>query len=192
MFNWFKKKENIKTDEINNSNIILSIVKIIKFQIKLVDVVCKRDVKKYKKNNLQIISLTNSDWVFSYIYGISSNYLLETKITPLNNDELFTDIISDVLHMLRVNNSEKSSDHRKKIKNYIDERLFQKKNTDFYKGFIIGVQDYSSFLKISENKDKINKILPCMKLCHYLCDELDMHEAVGALGCPNWDGQELG
>jgi len=174
MFKWFKKKENIKTGEINNSNIILSIVKIIQFQIKLVDVVCKRDLKKYKTNNLQIISLTNSDWVFSYIYGISTSYLLEAKITPLNNDELFTDIISDVLHMLRVNNSEKSSDHRKKIKNYIDERLFQKKNTDFYKGFIIGVQDYSSFLKISENKDKINKILPCMELCHYLCDELNM------------------
>ena len=174
IFNFFKKKENIKSDEINISNIILSIHNIIQFQIKLVDVVCKRDVKKYKTNNLQIISLTNSDWVFSYIYGVSTSYLLEAKINPLNNDELFTDIISDVLHMLRVNNSEKSSDHREKIKNYIDERLFQKKNTDFYKGFIIGVQDYSSFLKISENKVKINKILPCMELCHYLCDELNM------------------
>ena len=140
----------------------------------MVDVVCKRDVKKYKTNNLKIISLTNSDWVFSYIYGISTSYLLEAKITPLNNDELFTDIISDVLHMLRVNNSEKSSEHREKIKSYIDKKLFQNKNTDFYKGFVIGVQDYSFFLKISENKDKINKILPCMKLCHYLCDELGM------------------
>jgi hypothetical protein len=174
MFKWFKKKENIKTDEINNSNIILSIYRIIQFQIKLVDVVCKRDLKKYKKNNLQIISLTNSDWIFSYIYGISSNYLLEANITPLNNYELFTDIISDVLHMLRVNKSKKSSDHKEKIKNYIEKRIFQNKNTDFYKGFIIGIQDHSSFLKISENKDKINKILPCMELCHYLCDELNI------------------
>jgi hypothetical protein len=174
MFEWFKKKQNIKTDETNISNIILSIHRLIQFQIKLVDVVCKRDVKKYKTNNLKIISLTNSDWVFSYIYGISTSYLLEAKITPLNNDELFTDIISDVLHMLRVNNSEKSSEHREKIKSYIDKKLFQNKNTDFYKGFVIGVQDYSFFLKISENKDKINKILPCMKLCHYLCDELGM------------------
>ena len=173
MLELFKKKQK-KTDEINNSEIILSIVKIIKHQINLVDVVFKRDLKTYKKNNLKIISLTNSDWVFSYIYGISSNYLLEANITPLNNYELFTDIISDVLHMLRVNNSKKSSEHKEKIKNYIEKRIFQNKNTDFYKGFIIGIQDYSSFLKISENKDKINKILPCMELCHYLCDELNM------------------
>jgi hypothetical protein len=174
MFNWLKNKINKNPDKINNSEVILSIVKIIKFQIKLVDVICKRDVKKYKTNNLQIISLTNSDWVFAYIYGISTSYLLEAKITPLDNDELFTDIISDVLHMLRVNNSEKSSDHREKIKNYIDKRMFQNKNTDFYKGFVTGIQDYSSFLKITENKDKINKILPCMELCHYFCDELNM------------------
>ena len=174
MFNFFKKKENIKTDKINNSEIILSIVKIIKFQIKLVDVVCKRDVKKYKTNNLKIISLTNSDWIFGYINGISSSYLLDANITPLNNFELYTDIISDVLHMLRVNDSKKSSDHREKIKNFIEKRIFQNKNTDFYKGFTIGIQDLSLFSKISENKDKINKILPCMELCHYLCDELDM------------------
>lgn len=174
MFKWFKKKENIKNDETNISNIILSIHRLIQFQIKLVDVVCKRDVKKYKTNNLKIISLTNSDWVFGYINGISSSYLVDANITPLNNYELYTDIISDVLHMLRVNDSKKSSDHREKIKSYIDKKLFQNKNTDFYKGFVIGVQDYSSFLKISENKDIINKITPCMELCHYLCDELDM------------------
>ena len=174
MFNFFKKKENIKTDKINNSEIISSIVKIIKFQIKLVDVVCKRDVKKYKTNNLKIISLTNSDWVFGYINGISSSYLLDANITPLNNYELYTDMISDVLHMLRVNDSKKSSEHREKIKNVIEKKIFQNKNTDFYKGFTIGIQDLSLFLKTSENKDKINKILPCMELCHYLCDELDM------------------
>ena len=71
MFEWFKKKQNIKTDETNISNIILSIHRLIQFQIKLVDVVCKRDEKKYKTNNLKIISLTNSDWVFGYINGIS-------------------------------------------------------------------------------------------------------------------------
>jgi hypothetical protein len=174
MFNWFKKKKNVEFDEINNSEKISSILKIIKFQIKLVDVVCKRDVKKYKTNNLKIISLTNSDWVFGYINGISTNYLLDANITPLNNYELFTDMISDVLHMLRVNDSKKSSDHREKIKNFIEKRLFENKNTDFYKGFTTGIQDLSLFSKISENKDKINKILPCMELCHYLCDELDM------------------
>ena len=48
MLEWFKKKQK-KTDEINNSEIILSIVKIIKHQINLVDVVFKRDYIFFSK-----------------------------------------------------------------------------------------------------------------------------------------------
>ncbi len=69
MFKWFKKKKNIETDEINNSNIILSIVKIIKLQIKLVDVVCKNvesnktafhEIRKVSKDAWTEISKTKS------------------------------------------------------------------------------------------------------------------------------------
>ena len=34
--------------------------------------------------------------------------------------------------------------------------------------------DYLKLLKVTEDKVKIDKIIPLMELCHYLTDELDL------------------
>lgn len=169
----FKKIFGGGENKINDDD-ILSIFKSINYQIKLVDVVCKRDIKTYNKNSQKISSLMNSDWVFGYIFGFSTNFFSNTKIDIRKNIDLFTGIISDVLHMLRINNSKKSTDHKERVESFLHNKLWEKKNTDLFKGFQIGMYDYSNFLKISENKKKIDKILMYMELCHYLCDELDI------------------
>jgi len=182
MISFFKKIFGEK-NKINDDD-ILSIFKSINYQIKLVDVVCKRDIKTYNKNSQKISSLMNSDWVFGYIFGITTNFFSNSNQHDFHKEKnlnLFTDVISDVLHMLRVNNSKKSTDHKERIKSFIIESKKwtgigsrQYLDSDLYKGFQIGMYDYSNFLKISENKKKVDKILMYMKLCHYLCDELNI------------------
>ena len=182
MISFFKKIFGEK-NKINDDD-ILSIFKSINYQIKLVEVVCKRDIKTYNKNSQKISSLMNSDWVFGYIFGITTNFFRNSNQHDFykeKNLNLFTDVISDVLHMLRVNNSKKSTDHKERIKSFLIESKKwtgigsrQYLDSDLYKGFQIGMYDYSNFLKISENKKKVDKILMYMKLCHYLCDELNI------------------
>ena len=160
-----------KKNKITSDN-ILSIFKLINYQIKLVDVVCERDQKNYKSNHQRIISLVNSDWVMSYIIGVSTNYISNIKIDIKTNFDLFVDVISDIFHMLKINNSKKASEHKEKIQNFLTKKLYEKTKTDFSIGFQVGFGDYSNFLKISDKKNTVNKIIPLMELSHYLCDEL--------------------
>ena len=171
---FLKKIFSSRKNTITNDD-ILGLFKYVNWQVKMVDVVCKRDKKTYKTKNQQIISLMNSDWVCGYIIGLSFNYFSNMKLDMLKDIVLLIDVISDVFHMLKINNSKKSTEHVERIDNFITKKLYKNKNTDLSKGFNIGTSDYSKLLKITENnKVKVDKIIPLMELCHYLTDELDL------------------
>ena len=167
--NIFSRRKN----KITNDD-ILSLFKNVNWQVKLVDVVCQRDKKTYKAKNKQIISLMNSDWVCGYIIGYSFTYFSNMKMDLSKDFVLLIDVISDVFHMLKINNSKKSTEHNERIDNFITKKQYENKKTALTKGFNIGMYDYNNFLKITAKKDKVNKLLPCMELTQYLCSQLGM------------------
>ncbi|MDB3968968.1 hypothetical protein N9396_04275 [Candidatus Pelagibacter ubique] len=170
---FLKKIFSSKKNKITNDD-ILNLFKFVNSQVKLVDVVCQRDKKTYKTKNKQLISLMNSDWVCGYIIGLSIQYFSNMKLDMKENFDVFIHIISDVFHMLKINNSKKSTEHTQRIDNFIINKLYKNKKTDSSKGFYIGMYDYNNLLKITEDKVKVDKIIPLMELCHYLTDELDL------------------
>jgi hypothetical protein len=165
-----RRKNKITSDD------ILGLFKDVNWQVKLVDVVCQRDKKTYKAKNKQLISLMNSDWVCGYIIGLSFQYFSNMELVNKDKENfvLLVNTVSDVFHMLKINNSKKSTEHFERIDNFITKKLYENKKTDLSKGFNIGMYDYNNLLKITEDKVKVDKIIPLMELCHYLTDELDL------------------
>ena len=170
---FLKKIFSSKKNKITNDD-ILNLFKYVNWQVKLVDVVCQRDKKTYKTKNKQLISLMNSDWVCGYIIGLSIQYFSNMKLDMKENIDVIIDTISNVFHVLKINNSKKSTEHTQRIDNFIINKLYKNKKTDLSKGFNIGMGDYLKLLKVTEDKVKIDKIIPLMELCHYLTDELDL------------------
>ena len=165
-----RRKNKITSDD------ILNLFKNVNWQVKLVDVVCQRDKKTYKAKNKQLISLMNSDWVCGYIIGLSFTYFSNMKLVneEKENIVLLVNTVSDVFHMLKINNSKKSTEHNERIDNFITKKQYENKKSDLTKGFNIGMYDYNNLLKITEDKVKVDKIIPLMELCHYLTDEMDL------------------
>ena len=172
---FLKKIFGSRENKITNDD-ILSLFKNVNWQVKLVNVVCQRDKKTYKTKNKQIISLMNSDWVCGYIIGYSFTYFSNMKLVNEDKENivLLVNTVSDVFHMLKINNSKKSTEHNERIDNFITKKQYENKKTDLTKGFNIGMYDYNNFLKITAKKDKVNKLLPCMELTQYLCSQLGM------------------
>jgi hypothetical protein len=172
---FLKKIFSSKKNKITNDD-ILGLFKDVNWQVKLVDLVCQRDKKTYKKKNQQIITLMNSDWVCGYIIGLSFQYFSNMNLVNKDKENfvLLVNTVSDVFHMLKINNSKKSTEHFERIDNFITKKLYENKKTDLSKGFYIGMYDYNNLLKITEDKVKVDKIIPLMELCHYLTDELDL------------------
>ena len=169
--NIFSRRKN----KITNDD-ILNLFKNVNWQVKLVDVVCQRDKKTYKAKTKQLISLMNTDWVCGYIIGLSFTYFSNMKLVNEDKENivLLVNTVSDVFHMLKINNSKKSTEHNERIDNFITKKQYENKKTDLTKGFNIGMYDYNNFLKITAKKDKVNKLLPCMELTQYLCSQLGM------------------
>ena len=148
---------------------VLGITKLIRWQIKLVDAILERDKKSYKKNHQILIKLLDSDWVYGYIIRVSHTYIGQTKYK--NNTRAIGIAARDVLHNL---NFKQNVDFGILVLEYYTEKKFEKKNTDYYFGGEIGEKDYKNFLKATDNKQSIKKLMPCMELAQYLCSQLGM------------------
>ena len=157
-----------KTKEFKDS--VLNITKLIKWQIKLVDTILQRDKNSYKKNNLKLKSISDSDWVYGYIIRLSHAYVMQTKKLRRNSRAIMF-VARDVLYSLGINQEIK---YGELVADYYVKEKFEEKGTDYFRGGEIGESDYNNFLKISDKKDKVNKILPCMELTQYLCSQLGM------------------
>ena len=160
---------------------VLSLYRYFHTQTKLVDIVCKRDIETYDTKKQQLISLINSDWVFGYILGLCYNYFSHSKLDMLKEMPFIMNVIAEVIHSLNINysgvvepSSSSPTEHVERIDNFINNSLYEDKDTESSKGFFTGMHDYSNFLEITKEKVKINKILPYMELCHYLTDTLDL------------------
>ena len=148
---------------------VLGITKLIRWQIKLVDAILERDKKSYKKNHQILNKLLDSDWVYGYIIRLSHAYIGQTKYK--NNTRAIGICSRDVLHNL---NFKQNVDFGILVLEYYTEKKFEKKNTDYYSGGEIGEKDYKNFLKATDNKHNIKKILPCMELSQYLCSQFGL------------------
>jgi len=157
-----------KTKEFKDS--VLNITKLIKWQIKLVDTILQRDKKSYKKNHKQLIKLLDSDWVYGYIIRLSHAYMMQTKKLKRNSRAIMI-VARDVLYSLGINQEIK---YGKLVADYYVKKKFEEKDTDYFRGGEIGESDYNNFLKITDKKDKVNKLIPCMELSQYLCSQLGM------------------
>tara|TARA_B100001057_G_scaffold387422_1_gene394624 strand:- start:117 stop:710 length:594 start_codon:yes stop_codon:yes gene_type:complete len=169
-FKDFKKDLRLSfTKEKEFKDCVNSITKIIKWQIKLVDVVLERDKKSYKKNHQILINLLDSDWVYGYIISLSHAYIGQTKYK--NNTRAIAISARDTLHNL---DFKKNVDFGILVLEYYTKKKFDKKGTDYYLGGEIGGKDYKNFLKITDKKQNIKKILPCMELTHHLCSKMNI------------------
>ena len=159
-----------KTKEFKDS--VLSITKLIGWQIDLVDTVLQRDKNSYKKNNLKLKSISDSDWVYGYIIRLSHAYVMQTKKLKRNSRAIMI-VARDVLYSLSIY-QDTSIKYGELVTDYYVKEKFEEKGTDYFRGGEIGESDYNNFLKISDKKDKVNKIFPCMELTQYLCSQLGM------------------
>mgnify|MGYP006092707459 FL=1 len=155
-----------KSKEFKDS--IINITKLIEWQIKLVDTILQRDKNSYTKNNLKLKSILDSDWVYGYIIRLSHAYLMQTKKLKRNSRAILI-VARDVLNILDINQKIK---YGELVADYYVKKKFEEKNTDYFKGGEIGESDYNNFLKITDKKDKVNKLLPCLELSQYLCSQL--------------------
>ena len=178
MFSFLSKKINevrknirlsfTKTKEFKDS--VLNITKLIKWQIDLVDTTLQRDKNSYKKHNLKLKSISDSDWVYGYIIRLSHAYMMQTKKLKRNSIAIMI-VARDVLYSLGINQEIK---YGKLVADYYVKKKFEEKDTDYFRGGEIGESDYNNFLKITDKKDKVNKLIPCMELSQYLCSQLGM------------------
>ena len=159
-----------KTKEFKDS--VLNITKLIKWQIDLVDTILQRDKNSYKKNNLKLKSISDSDWVYGYIIRLSHAYVMQTKKLKRNSRAIMI-VARDVLYSLSIY-QDTSIKYGELVTDYYVKEKFEEKGTDYFRGGEIGESDYNNFLKISDKKDKVNKIFPCMELTQYLCSQLGM------------------
>jgi hypothetical protein len=188
MLDFFKKKlKDLKTKHefsylksTEYKNAISSIYKLINFQIKLVDVILKREKNLYDKKSKKLLSMLDSEWVLGYVIDLARAYLKEApnlkKKTLIN---LYAP--RDILVMLNVKNTSDSSIYEKLIMDsweysadYILKKNSKERHVDFMEGCHSAIDDYKNFLKLSIDNKKINKILPCMNLAQYLCSKLDI------------------
>ena len=86
-----------------------------------------------------------------------------------NNSRAILIVARDVLNILDINQKIK---YGELVADYYVKKKFEEKNTDYFKGGEIGESDYNNFLKITDKKDKVNKLLPCLELSQYLCSQL--------------------
>ena len=82
-------------------------------------------------------------------------------------------VARDVLYSLSIY-QDTSIKYGELVTDYYVKEKFEEKGTDYFRGGEIGESDYNNFLKISDKKDKVNKIFPCMELTQYLCSQLGM------------------
>ena len=113
--------------------------------------------KLQNKNDYLSNGLLNRDWVYGYIIGyvlscFSNSYLKEKR-------EIIISIISAVLHSLRIRDSKTVKEHLLTVNNYFSKEI-KNKDSDYYKGGVVGYKDYSDFLK--------GKIEQTLELSHYL------------------------
>ena len=171
LFSTFQlRKETVEKYFAQFKDSVLNITKLIKWQIKLVDTILQRDKNSYKKNNLKLKSISDSDWVYGYIIRLSHAYMMQTKKLKRNSRAIMI-VARDVLYSLGINQEIK---YGELVADYYVKKKFEEKGTDYFRGGEIGESDYNNFLKISDKKDKVNKILPCMELTQYLCSQLGM------------------
>ena len=178
MFSFLSKKINevrknirlsfTKTKEFKDS--VLNITKLIKWQIDLVDTILQRDKNSYTKNNLKLKSILDSDWVYGYIIRLSHAYMMQTKKLKRNSIAIMI-VARDVLNILDINQKIKYGGI---VADYYLKEKFEENDTDYFRGSEIGESDYNNFLKITDKKDKVNKLIPCMELSQYLCSQLGM------------------
>lgn len=113
--------------------------------------------KLQNKNDYLSNGLLNRDWVYGYIIGyvlscFSNSYLKDKR-------EIIIAIISAVLHSLRIRDSKTVKEHLLTVNNYFSKEI-KNKDSDYYKGGVVGYKDYSDFLK--------GKIEQTLELSHYL------------------------
>jgi len=113
--------------------------------------------KLQNKNDYFSNGLLNRDWVYGYIVGyvlscFSNSYLKDKR-------EIIISIISAVLHSLRIRDSKTVKEHLLTVNNYFSKEI-KNKDSDYYKGGVVGYKDYSDFLK--------GKIEQTLELSHYL------------------------
>jgi len=100
--------------------------------------------KLREKDSTLSNALLNSDWVYGYIIGyvlscFTNSYLKDKR-------EIIVSTISAILHSLGIRNSKSVKEHLLTVNNYFSKEI-KNKESDYYKGGVVGYDDYSDFFK---------------------------------------------
>ena len=124
--------------------------------------------RKHLSSNItrsKLKAILDSDWVYGYILGITMTFINETHVRKKTRAHLIA--MCNVLHNLGIRDSKKSGEHGKTVLNYFTKEQ-KNKDSEYYKGFTVGWDDYKNWLKESKDLKKIKKRLPCLELFNYI------------------------